>query len=98
VTRRRNGHGILTKQLDLVCFYRIVCLDDGVRWRLGEEIKEMGKMMGGMSGMIGDMGSMMGEGKMTPEEMGQMSKMMGDMSGMMKQMSEPMNRGVKKAN
>jgi uncharacterized protein YukE len=44
------------------------------------------------------MGSMMGEGKMTPEEMGQMSKMMGDMSGMMKQMSERMNRGVKKAN
>jgi hypothetical protein len=37
----------------------------------GEETKEIGKMIGGMSGMMGDMGSLMGEGKMTPEEMGQ---------------------------
>jgi hypothetical protein len=50
-----------------------------------------------MSGMMGDMGGMMGGGKMTPEEMGNMSKMMGDMSGMMKQMSERMGKGMKKA-
>jgi len=30
-----------------------------------------------MSGMMGDMGQMMGGGKMTPEEMQNMSKMMG---------------------
>jgi hypothetical protein len=52
--------------------------------------------MGNMSGMMGDMGQMMGSGKMTPEEMQNMSKMMGDMSGMMKQMSERMGRGMKK--
>jgi hypothetical protein len=63
----------------------------------GEETKEMGKMVGGMSGMMGDMGQMMGSGKLTPEEMGNMSKMMGDMSGMMKQMSERMKMGTKKA-
>jgi hypothetical protein len=49
-----------------------------------------------MSGMMGDMGQMMGSGKMTPEEMENMSKMMGDMSGMMKQMSERMKMGTKK--
>ena len=49
--------------------------------------------MGNMSGMMGDMGQMMGSGKMTPEEMQNMSKMMGDMSGMMKQMSERMKKG-----
>jgi hypothetical protein len=47
--------------------------------------------------MMGEMGQMMGSGKMTPEEMQNMSKMMGDMSGMMKQMSERMGRGMKKA-
>ena len=52
--------------------------------------------MGDMSGMMGNMGQMMGSGKMTPEEMQNMSKMMGDMSGMMKQMSERMGRGMKK--
>jgi hypothetical protein len=46
--------------------------------------------------MMGDMGQMMGSGKMTPEEMENVSKMMGDMSGMMKQMSERMRRGMKK--
>jgi hypothetical protein len=46
--------------------------------------------------MMGEMGQMMGSGKMTLEEMGNMSKMMGDMSGMMKQMSERMGRGMKK--
>jgi uncharacterized protein YukE len=46
---------------------------------------------------MGEMGQMMGSGKMTPEEMQNMSKMMGDMSGMMKQMSERMGRGMKKA-
>jgi len=51
-----------------------------------------------MSGMMGEMGQMMGSGKMTPEEMERMSKMMGDMSGMMKQMSERMRQGTKKAN
>jgi hypothetical protein len=56
----------------------------------------MGKMMGNMSGMMGDMGQMMRGDKMTPEEMGNMSKMMGDMSGMMKQMSERMGRGMSK--
>jgi hypothetical protein len=45
---------------------------------------------------MGNMGQMMGSGKMTPEEMAEMSKMMGDMSGMMKQMSERMGRGMKR--
>jgi hypothetical protein len=47
-----------------------------------------------MSGMMGNMGRMMGSVKMTPEEMSQMSKMMGDMFGMMKQMSDRMGRGI----
>jgi len=61
-----------------------------------EDTQGMGKSMGEMSGMMGDMGQIMGSGKMTPEEMEHMSKMMGDMSGMMKQMSERMGRGMKK--
>ena len=61
-----------------------------------EDMKSMGKMMGGMSGMMGDIGHMMEGGKMTHEEMEGMSKMMGDMSGMMKQMSERMGQGMKK--
>ena len=36
-------------------------------------------MTSGMSGVMGDMGRMRGEGIMTPEEIRQMSKMMGDM-------------------
>jgi len=47
--------------------------------------------------MMGDMGGMMGAGKMTPEEMQNMSKLMGDMFGMMKQLSERMGRGTGKA-
>jgi len=61
-----------------------------------EDMEGMGKNIGEMSGMMGDMGQMMGSGKMTPEEMGNISKMMGDMSGMMKQMSERMKMGTKK--
>ena len=59
-----------------------------------EDMHAMGKMMGRMTGMMGDMAKMTGEGKMTPEELAQMSKMMGDMSGMMKQMSERMKKGT----
>jgi len=69
----------------------------GKRMMKVEDLKGMGKSMGEMSGMMGEMGQMMGSGKMTPEEMGNMSKMMGDMSGMMKQMSERMKMGAKKA-
>jgi len=61
-----------------------------------EDMKNMEKMMGDMSGTMIDMGQMMGGGKMSPEEMGQMSKIMGDMSGMMKQMSERMKKGTGK--
>jgi len=61
-----------------------------------EDMQGMGKPMGEMSGMMGNMAQMMGSGKMTPEEMQNMSKMMGDMSGMMKQISERMGRGMKK--
>ena len=42
-----------------------------------EDMKGMGSSMVNMSGMMGDMGRMMGSGKMTPEEMQNMSKMMG---------------------
>lgn len=59
-----------------------------------DDMQGTGKMMGNMSGTMGDMGQMMQSGKMTPEETERMSKMMGDMSGMMKQMSERMGRGM----
>ena len=62
-----------------------------------DDMKGMGKEMGEMSGMMGDMAQWMGGGKMTPEEMQNMSNMMGDMSGMMKQMSERMGRGMARA-
>jgi len=61
-----------------------------------DEMKRMGRTMGNMSGMMGDMGQMMGSGKMTPEEMAEMSKMLGDMSAMMNQMSGRMGRGSTK--
>ena len=54
-------------------------------------------MMGGMSGIMDDMGGMMEEGKMTPEETGQMSKIWGHVQHD-KQMSERMNRGTRKTN
>ena len=38
-----------------------------------------------MSGIMGNMGYMMGGGKMTSEQMSEIPKMMSDMSGMMKQ-------------
>ena len=61
-----------------------------------EDMQGMGKPMGEISEMVGNLAQMMGSGKMTPEEMQNMSKMMGDMSGMMKQMSERMGRGMKR--
>jgi len=63
-----------------------------------DDTQGMGKMMGQCSGMMDDMGKMVGSGNMTPEEMANMSKMMADMSAMMQQMSEGMGQGAKKAN
>lgn len=57
----------------------------------------LGKTMGDMSSMMGEMKQMTDSAKMTPEEMQNMSKTMGEMSGMMKQMSDRMGRGMKKA-
>jgi hypothetical protein len=61
-----------------------------------EVVLDTHAVMGQCSEMMGDMGQMMGSGKMTPEEIENMSKMMGDMSGMMKQMSGRMKMGTKK--
>jgi len=61
-----------------------------------DDPRSMGKTMGRMSGMMGDLGHMMESGKTTPEEMENMSKMMEDMSGMLKQMSGRMKAGMKK--